>query len=824
MTATEPATAPPTVTGWLRRRATAGAVGNVVVFTLLAATAASRAAHGVLSPAGLVAVVAGAAAAATSTGWVAGFYDGAEAALRSQVVGVRAGRGDGLAGRRPWRSALRWVGWSALWSASGAIVLAAILERHSAPFVVVAAALLTLAVPAAVIVDVAARAAGAATGAALLAGRPDTTPLLRRAWGELALPAAAVQVVVNAGAAWMLFHGASAEGTLTKDAALADVLVVAGLLAALFGSLGARWGSVDAAAGRVVVAAPEGGRSHPVGAQALVYAAGLTILVASLAGLVVPASPSILRVALVRGALAGGLTLVAVALGVVRGALNTEPLALPTVRPPLVAAAGLPQRPPARRLARLAGAGAATAVVALAALPLVPAPSAQAAPLEGLGLVAELDALGVRVEYDIPAPASSGSIPQVVGTARRSAGSDSANGIAASPSRLDPVVGGTVTNADKEPGSGDEIALPQAECAYPGALADIAFTFPTDLRPDTAGTPPLGWSTAQCSAGPTVELHATGVSPDRVSGLGAAVSVGAAVADASAGPVQGVLGASASAQASGVSILGGLITVDGIRASGSSHTDGTPGGASTTATVDLIGVEVAGVRFDLRGGDLVVDGTTLPVGGSAASALLRSISAALAPSRCALTILDSPAAYPQGFLFARPEPELGVAADGTLAASMTGGLLVQCEIPEEIGTTTGFNPQRMQVALGFVYTSVSAREDIGGFGLGDLGGGTDQGGSGGGLAAPTAGGFTGSGGAPIVAPPAASSPPAGPDGPSAPAAPDGPAGSITERIELLAANFAADRPWLWLAALVVWLVLTHRGLERARGLVAEAVA
>jgi hypothetical protein len=812
---------PPTLTGWLRQRATAGAVGNVIVFTLLAATAASRASHGVLSPAALVAVVVGAAMASTATGWVSGYYEGVEAALHDRVRAVRPTRTDGLVGRAPWRAAASWAGWAALWAAAGAVVLAAILRDHSAPFPVLAVALLAIAAPAAVAVDLAARAAGTANGAALRLHRPDPAPLLRRAWRDLALPVALLQAVVNAGVAWILFHGAAADGTLTKGTAFADALVVAALLATVFGALGARWGAVDAASGRGAASRAPRTQAHPVGPQALVYAAGLMLATTSLAGLVVPSIPSLLRVALVRGALAGGLTLVACALGVVRGAANTELLALGDRDAVLAPPVARPRRRPTRRLASLAGASAAIAVLALAATPLVTPQGAGADEFEGVGLVAELDALGVRVEYDIPLPAGIGSIPQVVGTARRTGGGEAANGIAAAPSRLDPVVGGKLSNPDSEPGTGDETALPQAECAYPGALADVAFTFPADLRENAAGTPPLGWSTAQCGAGPAVELHATATSPDRTVALGPAVSVGGVVADGQAGPVEGLLSATASAKASGISILDGLIEVDSVVSSGRSQTTGKPGGGATTATVDVLGVSVAGVRFDVRGGDLVVDGTALPVGGSAASAVLRGISQALAPSGCGISILDTPSAYPQGFLFSRPEPELGVSEDGTLAASMTGGLLVQCDFPQELSQPTGFNPQRMQVMLGFVYTGVTAREDVGGFGLGNIGGGTDEGGTGEGLVTPTGGGLDLPGS--VVADPVT---------PGAPQAPERDAGGaapsvsrpVTERIQLLAANFAADRPWLWVFALGLWLLLTHRGLERVRRQIAEATA
>ncbi len=299
------------------------------------------------------------------------------------------------------------------------------------------------------------------------------------------------------------------------------------------------------------------------------------------------------------------------------------------------------------------------------------------------------------------------------------------------------------------------------------------------------------------------------------------MSVGGVVADAAAGPAQGVLSATASAKATAVSILDGVVGVDAVIAKGASHTDGTAGGATTESTVDLVGVSLAGVRFDIRGGDVVVDGTPLPIGGSAASAFLAGVSAALAPTGCGVAILDRPAAYPQGFLFSRPEPELGVADDGSAAGSMTGGLIVQCDLPVDLTQPTGFSPQRVQVMLGFVYTSVTAREDIGGFGLGNIGGGTPDGGSGEGLTPPIGGvGLSGlpaatpGGGTGLAAP---SSPPGAP----APVV-DAPAQAVTERIRLLAANFAASRPWVWLAALALWVLLTHRGLERVRRQVQEA--
>ena len=805
---------------WLRERARAGAVGTLVLFGLVAVTAGSRAAHGVLSPAALAAVVAGAAAAAAITGWVTGLHEGAAAVLAGEVAAPGPADRDDLAGRRPWRLGAWWALGAGLWAGTGAVLVAAVLQHRSAPTPVVLVTLLVLAAPAAVAVDLAARAAGARVGALLRHHRPDAGSLLGRAWGAVALPVAASQLLVNAGAAWLLFQGAAAEGRLTRGEALGDALVLAALLAGLFGALAARWGSLDVAAGRIEVPVGLVGRGGPVGPQALVYAAALAVVAASIAGLVVPASPSLLRVALVRGLLAGGLAALAAALGYVRGACNAEPLAL-GARPPLPTAdparGTRALRVPTRR--RLAGAAAAAAALLLVAPLLGPAPEVRAEGLDGFGVVAELDAFGVRVEYDLPVPAGTGSAPQVVGAIRRSSGGEAANGVAASPTRFDPVVGGTVADPDKE-GKGDESNLPQAECAYPGALTDVRFAFPTDVRGDLAGVPPVGHAAARCGAGPTLELDAAAVASDTVAATGPGLSVGGGTAEAVAGPVDGVLGSSAAARADDVSILGGLIRVESVEAHGESATDGTAGGARTEAAVDVVGVTVAGTTFDLRGGDLVVAGTRLPVGSEAAAVLLDQVGAALAPVGCSLTVLDDPGSYPQGFLFARPDPELGVADDGSLAASMAGGLLVECDLPQDLTAPTGFNPQRIQVVLGFAFTSVAARADIGGFGLDDLAAGA-AGGAGPGLE-PTPVALGGDG---LPAVPAAGSLP---DGAAAvgPAADPGPPGGgalgeVRERIELLAANFAADRPWVWAAALGLWLLLTHRGVERLRLELAE---
>ncbi|MEX2292338.1 MAG: choice-of-anchor P family protein [Acidimicrobiales bacterium] len=830
-TSSDPISIP--VAAWLRAKATSGAVGNLIVFTLIAATAASRAGHGVLSPAGLVAVVVGASIAATSTGWIAGFYEGAAASFNGSIHGVVPASVDRLAGRGGWRDALSWAWAAALWAGAGAVVLAAVLRDHSAPFLVVAVALVAIAAPAAIVVDLAARASGAAAGAALRERTPLRTSLLRRAWVELALPAAGLQALVNAGAAWMLFQGQAAEGTLSRSGAFADAVIYAALITWLFGTLGARWGAFDAAVSRIgstepaVTDSPRSavattsastGTAHALGPQALVYLAALTVLATSVLSLVVPVAPSLLRVALVRGLLAGGLTLVACALGVVRGARNTVPVELSGRQGTLLP----PTREPhvvARRVRSSVGATAVVAVLLLASASLVQPVAVGAAAFDDVGLVAEIDAFGVRVEYDLPIPAGTGSAPQVVGTARRTSGGEAANGVAGAPTRFDAVIGGKVANPDDVPGSGDENRLPQSECAYPGPLADVDFVFPSDVRSELADTPPIGWSSARCGQGPRLDLQAKSLSPDRLVPLTPHVSVGAGEGAASAGPDSGVLSASASVHLNGVSLLDGLVRVDEVIAHGASVTDGSRDGARTDASVDLVGVRVAGLRFDVRGGELVIDGEVLPAGGTAARGLLRGLRATLAPSGCELAVLDAPSVYPQGFLFTRPSPELGVAEDGSSAASMSGGLLLQCDLPADVSEPTGFSPQRMQVMLGFAYTSVAARADIGGFDFGNVGGTVDGGGPamgvddvGSGLPLP-GGGHDGQIGAP-----------SGAHNGDAPGANVPSASAVGDRIRLLAANFAAGRPWVWLASLALWLVLTHRVIERVRNELARVTA
>src|SRR5205823_2085924 len=142
-------------------------------------------------------------------------------------------------------------------------------------------------------------------------------------------------------------------------------------------------------------------------------------------------------------------------------------------------------------------------------------------------------------------------------------------------------------------------------------------------------------------------------------------------------------------------------------------------------------IDAGGDSFSLAstisGGNSAVILTTgssaVPIDSSAAQQTLTAANAALKPAGCTLTPLLTPDHYPQGFLFSRPEPELGVKPDGSLAASSRGGLLVVCDVPKNPASdATQFSPERLQALFGFVYTSTIAHPDVGGFGIGDTAG------------------------------------------------------------------------------------------------------
>ena len=457
----------------------------------------------------------------------------------------------------------------------------------------------------------------------------------------------------------------------------------------------------------------------------------------------------------------------------------------------------------------------------LSAVPFAPGVSAD--DIDGL-LSAEAESYALRVEYDIPLPVSPGTIPHVVGEVRRSQAGENAKGISGAPTHFDAVVGGTYYDPDKE-NKGEENLPPQTECFYPGALLDTKFAFPSDTKPDgsTKALPATSYASARCGAGPEVELHAVGqgvgTPGTATEALGPAVSVGTTAADALVKPVKGLLQATTTARAEAISIGGGAVTIAGVEATGASQVSGKAGDQVTDARIKLTDVVAGGSRFSIEGGQLVIGEQAMALDSSGARQAIEGVNTGLAAFGCRLDLVTNPARYPQGFLFSRPEPRTGVDEAGKFAGSMAGGLVVLCDLPEETSAGTEFKPQRLQVVVGFAYTSASTEDEAGGFGIGDLGGVFSD------TAlpppSPVVAGVNVT--APLDTTPAsaalAPAPVATPD--ASPAAPPPEAPETTEVAQPILADFDMDPATRWaigIVSLVVWAALTHAGAARLRGL------
>ena len=426
---------------------------------------------------------------------------------------------------------------------------------------------------------------------------------------------------------------------------------------------------------------------------------------------------------------------------------------------------------------------------------------------------ANVESYAARVEYDIPLPAGSGTIGQVVGEVRASAAGENAKGLAASPTALDAVVGGKFSDPQ---GTGHaQNRYPQTECFYPGSLVDTSFAFPTDERKETATTPPIGYATAQCGAGPALDLRSH-LGGDKTAAAGPAVTAASTTSEAIARPVKGVLEATTSSTATDLSILNGAITIGTVDVRGHSQITGKPGGGASTATVALTDINAGGVVFSLastsdNGADsvqLTAAGQTLPFDSAAGRTVVDAANAALKPTGCSVAVLASPDRYPQGFLFSRPEPAIGVTDDGNSAGSYRGGLLITCDIPKSISEPSTFNPQRAQILLGFAYTG-AAREpgddnfSIGGFGTGDL------------IGAPMSPAVAN---VLVTAPSATPAAQLTPPPPAAVAPVTEPAAAHTTGPALIyPRHLAASTKWiLGLLSLVLWVPLTNAGIGRLR--------
>ncbi len=464
---------------------------------------------------------------------------------------------------------------------------------------------------------------------------------------------------------------------------------------------------------------------------------------------------------------------------------------------------------------------ALVATVGLLLLAAIAAPvGARADDASGSLLTATAEAYAMRVEYDLPVPAGSGTVAHVSANAQRSASVESGHGLAAAPSELDAVVGGKY--ADPQGSGHPTNRVPQTECNYPSDTPTTVFRFPTDTNPQTATTPATSYAYASCGAGPSVELRARIGDPAAASAADPAAAASPAAAEASGAsiePDKGVLRASASSTAHGITLAGGAITIGSVQATGASATAGTPGSAASEADVVVSDIGVGGTTFSLaftgtganEAVTLEIAGQQLPIGDSAAKAVMAAANAALVPTGCTMTVVSDPAKYPQGFLFSRPQPDIGVKDDGSLAASYRGGLLVVCDVPDNpVSQATKFSPERFQALLGFVYTSVAAHGEVGGFGIGDTGGdGTGAIGLGGAVVPTESVLGIGTGTAPVGLP--------APVELAATTArtPGTPDSLLTKILEPLSPG---ERWILLVSCLALWAWLTHLGLTRLLGI------
>ncbi|MEY2397651.1 MAG: hypothetical protein QOJ00_825 [Actinomycetota bacterium] len=437
-------------------------------------------------------------------------------------------------------------------------------------------------------------------------------------------------------------------------------------------------------------------------------------------------------------------------------------------------------------------------VVGMATVPLISSVGA-ADGLDGL-VTAEAESYALRVEYDIPLPAGPGTIPYTVGEIRRTTAGENAKGLAAAPSGFGAVVAGQYVNPNHE---FDDPAkynhLPQAECFYPGDLVDTHFRFPTETRDETNPLPPLSFSTARCSAGPVSDLKAS------TDGFGGTGVVARNLASSSLmQTVKGVDKADTSSHASAIEIAGGAVKIGGVDISSSSSVTGKKGGAVTGTRLTISDVAIGPLTFSIADDRLVVAGQNVPLVGDAAQGIVDQANTLLTGSGCRVDVIDNPGRYPQGYLFARPDPKVGVAGDGSFAGSMRAGLLVVCDLPESV-TPKNLTPQRVQVVVGFAYSSASATADPGGFGIGDLTGGLPE-------------------SAPAVLPNLDVAVPSIGDVPLALAPPTPtpakrrPAVAVVKPVLPIATTplNSATRLTLFLACAVAWALLTHFGIDRLR--------
>jgi hypothetical protein len=333
-TAPEQATAPSTVAEHLGDDARQTGIVLVLAFAVVGGLAVSRAAAHVLTPTALAALVVGAAATLASTSWVNGVFGGALGVVTGAVrppAEPSEGR-DPFTFRSLWSSALVWGVGAAAWAGAGAGLAAVALDGRRGRFVVVFAAMVGLAGTAGLVANAVGRRTGIDGVRRIGVATADVVPLRQRAWQQLALPMAAVQLAVNAAMSVMLFHDyttgdAFAPRALTETVALADVGVTVLIVSCLFAWFAGRWARVDVALGRVALDDPSSQVVSPkarIGRQGIVYLALFSaFVVGPMLGLLLPTTPSLAAVVVVRSVFAAVLVFVVAGLAYVRSAVNS---------------------------------------------------------------------------------------------------------------------------------------------------------------------------------------------------------------------------------------------------------------------------------------------------------------------------------------------------------------------------------------------------------------------------------------------------------------------------------------------------------------------
>ena len=172
-----------------------------------------------------------------------------------------------------------------------------------------------------------------------------------------------------------------------------------------------------------------------------------------------------------------------------------------------------------------------------------------------------------------------------------------------------------------------------------------------------------------------------------------------------------------------MSILGGAVRIGSIEAEGTSNAEGPGGKAGTTGHVAITNISAGGQTFSLADDAISFAGQSFPTSSQEAHSFMDGLNASIASTGCKLAILGPAEKYPQGYLLSRKPPKIGIAKDGTYAASMNGGMLILCDVPKDISSPTTFTPQRVQILVGFEYSMARAENAPGGFSFGGLVGG-----------------------------------------------------------------------------------------------------